>query len=74
IWIYRRYRDADTAEKQALRRAAGLDERASVAATDAERREIAARAAVLRELADSHRATADDIIRRAKELGYLPPG
>jgi transcriptional regulator with XRE-family HTH domain len=73
MWLSRRYRDAVAAEKQALRRAAGMDERAGEAATVAERGEVAAHAAALRELAGSHRADAENAHRRAKELGWLPP-
>jgi transcriptional regulator with XRE-family HTH domain len=70
LWLYRSHSAAEAGEREALRRAAGMEAQASGPRSEG----FAAAAAALREQAGSSRAAAENARRRASELGWLPPG
>lgn len=71
LWLYRSHNAAETGEREALRRAAGWEAQAAGAGGDSM---AVGMASVLREQADTRHRAAEDARRRAKELGWLPPG
>jgi transcriptional regulator with XRE-family HTH domain len=71
--IYRAHARAVTEETRAVRRASGMQARAQ-AATGAESEAFTAAAAALRQTAGTYRTAAENLRRRAKELGLLAPG
>ena len=71
--IYRAYAEAVAGEMDGLRHAQDIDELA--AAADGEpRRDLANAAETVRDIAARCRADSENIQRRAKTLGLLPPG
>jgi transcriptional regulator with XRE-family HTH domain len=70
------FRDHDAAvanEVLSMRRARALEERAGRAPTAEDRADFAASADALRRESEHYRADAENLRRRAKELGLLPP-
>jgi transcriptional regulator with XRE-family HTH domain len=72
--LYRAYDRICAEEVQALGRARGMDERAAQDPASPDLALYVETAAALRQIAADHAARAENLRRRAEEMGYLPPG